>query len=91
MAYENGKSYWFLSYGGSGRALSVYGNSQVSQNRNVILWDKQVIDDQSWYVGTYPISGFVRIRTDLDQRYGLNVWRGADNYYNCDICMITGI
>lgn len=90
MAYENGKSYWFLSYGGSGRALSVYGNSQVSQNRNVILWDKQVIDDQSWYVGTYPISGFVRIRTDLDQRYGLNVWRGADNYYNCDICMITG-
>lgn len=90
MAYENGKSYWFLSYGGSGRALSVYGNSQVSQNRNVILWDKQVIDDQSWYVGTYPISGFFRIRTDLDQRYGLNVWRGADNYYNCDICMITG-
>ena len=70
MAYENGKSYWFLSYGGSGRALSVYGNSQVSQNRNVILWDKQVIDDQSWYVGTYPISGFF----SNSHRFGPALW-----------------
>ena len=83
MAYQKDHTYWVISYGGNGRALSVYGNSQVSENRNVILWDKQNIKDQLWLVKVG--SGFARLHTTLDTSYTLNVWRGADNMNNCDI------
>lgn len=83
MAYQSGKLYWFLANGGSGRALSVYGNSQVSQNRNVIIWDKQTIADQLWRVDVG--NGFARIKTKLNEAYALNIWKGSTNNDNCDI------
>lgn len=46
MPYQNGKLYWSISHRGTGKALSVYGNSEISQNRNVIIWDKQSINAQ---------------------------------------------
>ena len=67
MAYQKDHTYWVISYGGNGRALSVYGNSQVSENRNVILWDKQNIKDQLWLVKVG--SGFARLHTTLDTSY----------------------
>ncbi len=85
MAYESGKYYWFISHAGNGQALSVYGNSQVSQNRNVIIWEKEVINDQSWLIDVDFNEGFARIKTALNLSYALNIWFGTYNKYNCDI------
>ncbi len=85
MAYENGKYYYFVSYAGNGGTLSVYGNSQVSQNRNVIVWEKQVINDQSWLIDVDVAGGFARVKTALNLNYALNIWFGRYNMYNCDI------
>ncbi len=85
MAYENGKYYWFISHAGNGKALSVYGNSQVSQNRNVILWEKEVINDQSWLADVNFDEGYARIKTALNVEYALNIWFGTYNKFNCDI------
>ena len=46
MGYESGKTYWIVPRYNTNVALSVYGNTQVSQNRNVIVWSKQNIADQ---------------------------------------------
>ncbi|MEG1726221.1 MAG: hypothetical protein RR313_12595 [Anaerovoracaceae bacterium] len=61
MPYQNGKLYWFISHRGTGKALSVYGNSEISQNRNVIIWDKQSINDQKWMLEVFP--GYARVKS----------------------------
>ena len=85
MAYENGKLYWFISHRGTGKALSVYGNSDISQNRNVIIWDKQSINDQKWMLEVFP--GYARIKSSLgpNYSYALNIWTGSSNKNNCDV------
>lgn len=83
MAYENGKTYWICPENNTGLGLSVYGNSVVSQNRNVFLYTKQNIADQIWRVDLY--NGFARIKSTLNTGYALNIYRGSSNYNNCDI------
>lgn len=80
MAYENGAIYWISPVGNPNVALSVYGNSQVSQNRNVILYTKQDIADQLWRVDSE--GNFARIKTTLDESYALNIYLTNNN---CDI------
>lgn len=80
MAYENGAVYWICSVDNTGVALSVYGNSQVSQNRDVFLYTKQDIADQLWKVDVS--NGFSRIKSTLDERYALNIYLSTGN---CDI------
>lgn len=46
MGYESGKTYWIVPQNDTGVALSVYGNTAVSENRNVVVWSKQDIADQ---------------------------------------------
>lgn len=83
MGYESGKTYWIVPQNNTGVALSVYGNTQVSQNRNVIVWSKQDIADQLWRVDVS--SGYARIKSTINDAYALNIWLGSSNYGNCDI------
>lgn len=83
MGYENGKIYWIVPQNNTGIALSVYGNTQVSQNRNVIVWSKQDVLDQLWRVDID--NGFARIKSAINYDYALNIWLGSSNYGNCDI------
>lgn len=83
MGYENGKTYWIVPQNNTGVALSVYGNTQVSQNRNVIVWSKQDVADQLWRIDV--ASGYARIKSTINSTYALNIWLGTSNYGNCDI------
>ena len=74
MGYENGKIYWIVPQNNTGIALSVYGNTQVSQNRNVIVWSKQDVLDQLWRVDID--NGFARIKSAINYDYALNIWLG---------------
>ena len=80
MAYEHGATYWICPVDNTGVALSVRGDSQVSQNRDVFLYTKEDIDDQLWRVDVGD--GFARIKSTLDDRYALNIYRSTGN---CDI------
>ena len=81
--YESGKTYWIVPRYNTNVALSVYGNTQVSQNRNVIVWSKQNIADQLWRIDV-P-NGYARIKSEINNNYALNIWLGSDKYGNCDI------
>ena len=83
MGYENGKTYWIVPRYNTNVALSVYGNTQVSQNRNVVVWDKQEIADQLWRIDVS--NGYARIKSEINDNYALNIWLGSDKYGNCDI------
>ena len=83
MGYENGKTYWIVPRYNTNVALSVYGNTQVSQNRNVVVWDKQEIADQLWRIDVS--NGYARIKSEINNNYALNIWLGSDKYGNCDI------
>ncbi|MBM6716158.1 hypothetical protein H6B15_05750 [Gemmiger formicilis] len=80
MAYENGGTYWICPVDNTGVALSVRGDSQVSQNRDVFLYKKEDIGDQLWRVDVG--NGFARIKSTLDDRYALNIYLSTGN---CDI------
>lgn len=80
MAYENGATYWICPVDNTGVALSVRGDSQVSQNRDVFLYTKEDIGDQLWRVDVG--NGFARIKSTLDDRYALNIYLSTGN---CDI------
>lgn len=88
MAYESGKTYWIVPQNNTGVALSVYGNTQVSENRNVIVWSKQDIADQLWRVDVS--NGYARIKSTINDAYALNIWLGSSNYGNCDIHTWSG-
>ncbi len=66
-------------------ALSVYGNSVVSQNRNVFLYHLQKVADQYWYVDIDFQNGFLRLKSMLNTNYALNIYLGSSNKNNCDI------
>lgn len=80
MGYQTGKTYWIVPVNNTNVALSVSGNSQVSQNRNVFLWTKQTINDQLWLVTVE--AGYARIKTQLNTAYALNIYLSTSN---CDI------
>lgn len=80
MAYENGAIYWICPADNLNVALSVYGNSQVSQNRNVFLYTKENIADQLWKVAVSGV--YSRIKTTLNESYALNIYLSTGN---CDI------
>lgn len=88
MGYESGKTYWIVPQNNTGVALSVYGNTQVSENRNVVVWSKQDIADQLWRVDVE--SGYARIKSTINTAYALNIWLGSSNYGNCDIHTWSG-
>lgn len=80
MGYENGKVYWICPEGNTNVALSVRGDSQVSQNRDVFLYTKEDIGDQLWRIDVG--SGFARIKSMLNESYALNIYLSTGN---CDI------
>ena len=43
MAPSTNKTYRICSHYGSGKYLNVYGNDQVSANRNVCLWSLEPV------------------------------------------------
>lgn len=82
MSYVLNQKYRIKSE--SGMYLNVYGNEVVSNFRNVCLWEKSNgAYSQGWYI--IQKSGSKKIVTALDDRYGLDHFRGSDNYGNCDI------
>ena len=82
MGYVSGKTYYIVPVSNQNIALSVSGNTQVSQNRNVILWSKQTISDQQWRVDVDTAGGFARIKSAINNAYALNVYLSTNN---CDI------
>ncbi len=93
MAYSFGTAYHFVSHRGTGRCLNVYGNDQVSQNRNVCLWDWDTTNAQKWVIRQETPGG--RIYTNIANTtyggngYGLNAYRSGTNW-NCDIHTVQG-
>lgn len=85
MAYQLNKNYHFVSYAGSGKCLNVYGNEQISNNRNVCLWNKQDTNAQNWVIKSF--SGGTKIVSNLNQNYALNYYWGSGkgNPGNCDV------
>lgn len=85
MAYSLDTPYYFTSHSGTGKCLNVYGNEQVSNNRNVCLWTKDTGTAQSWSIKQF--SGGLKIVSNLNQSYALNYYwsSGQGNAGNCDI------
>lgn len=80
MAWQDGAIYWICPVDHYDVALSVRGDSQVSQNRDVFLYSKEDIADQLWKIDLYD--GFARIKSTLDENYALNIYLSTGN---CDI------
>lgn len=87
MAWESGKVYWICPVNNRNVALSVRGDSQVSQNRDVFLYTKEDIADQLWKIVLYEDEGCARILTTLNENYGLNIYHSTKN---CDIYTVNG-
>lgn len=82
MAYEDGAIYWICPVGNENVALSVRGNSEVSQNRDVFLYTKEDVADQLWRVDV-DNGGYARIKSTLaNEEYALNIYLSTGN---CDI------
>lgn len=82
MAYENGAVYWICPVGNENVALSVRGNSEVSQNRDVFLYKREDVNDQLWKVDVDFTAGYARIKSQLNNAYALNIYLSTGN---CDI------
>ncbi len=85
MAYILNTTYRIKSFGGNGRNLNIYGNEQVSSNRNVCLWSETSADAQKWIVKSFTAG--LKIITALSSTYALNYYwnNGQGNPGNCDI------
>ena len=87
MAPSTNKTYRIRSHSGSGKYLNVYGNDQVSANRNVCLWTLDTsAQAQKWNVMLVS-TGVYKITTAIDSSYALNYYwtNGLGNPGNCDI------
>lgn len=68
------------------RYLNVYGNEQVSDNRNVCIWTLDgTANAQKWIYKNY--SGYTKLVTSLHTSYALNYYwgNGQNNPGECDI------
>lgn len=86
MAYALNTTYRIKSFAGSGRNLNVYGNEQVSYNRNVCLWSEDTsANAQKWVIQSFAAG--LKIITALSSTYALNYYwaNGQGNPGNCDI------
>ena len=86
MAYELNTTYRIKSFAGNGRNLNVYGNEQVSSNRNVCLWAEDTsVNAQKWTIKSFTAG--LKIITALNSAYALNYyWANGQGYPgNCDI------
>lgn len=85
MAFSRNTPYYMISHAGTGKCLNVYGNEQVSPNRNVCLWTKGPGKAQSWSIVAF--GGNDKIVSGLSQTYALNYYwsAGSGNPGNCDI------
>ena len=88
FAASRAKTGWRLgAYGDQTYSLSVYGNTVLSPNRNVVIYQSQNITDQLWIQQTAP-NGLYYLVSGIDGygTYALNIYRyqGA-NYLNCDV------
>ena len=87
MAPSTSTTYRICSHAGSGKYLNVYGNDQVSANRNVCLWTLDTsAQAQKWNVMLVS-TGVYKITTAIDSSYALNYYwtNGLGNPGNCDI------
>lgn len=87
MAAVSNVPYYIVSHAGTGKCLNVYGNEQVSNNRNVCLWSKESTKAQCWVLRDFTAGK--KIVTSLDETYALNYhWTaGNGNPGNCDILL----
>ena len=85
MAFSRNTSYYMVSHAGAGKCLNVYGNEQVSPNRNVCLWTKGPGNAQSWNIKAFSAGD--KIVSGLSSDYALNYYwsAGKGNPGNCDI------
>lgn len=80
------------AYGDEVYSLSVYGNTVLSPNRNVIIYTTQNIADQRWIHAEYA-NGKFYIISDINGygTYALNINRyQGENYHNCDVYPLSG-
>ncbi len=70
--------------------LNMFGESSgvVYDYRNVTLWASTGSNDQKWLVSQRASQ--VYVRSYVDKRFGLNVYRHIDDPYNCNMYPIIG-
>lgn len=71
-----------------GMRLNRYGDGALSAHQNVTLWSDSTADDQVWLLR--EAGQGLSIRTALNTDWGLNIWRGSDNFNNCDVYPVAG-
>lgn len=90
MAYAFNTNYYIVSHAGTGKCLNIYGNEQVSNNRNVCLWTQDATNAQNWLIKSFATG--IKIVSALNQSYALNYhWtNGQGAPGNCDIYPESG-
>lgn len=84
-------TYFIQSHSGTGKHLNVSGNNQISDHRNVNVYNYSGGNDQKWiieYLNTYDIYPQL-IQCTNNSSYGLNAYRVGTNW-NCDIMPTSG-
>ena len=87
MAYEMGCCYHIVNMGAKLR-LNRYGSGNISNHQNVTLWAEDTAWDQVWKL--QPEVNGASLRSALNLAYGLNIWMGNTNKYNCDVYPVAG-
>lgn len=74
---------------GANKCLNIYGDNVtvLSNNQNVTLWSDSGTNEQKWLIAGSGTQKY--IRSVIDKRYGLNVYRSGSPY-NCDVYPIIG-
>ena len=103
MAYESGKTYFFIPTLATRDAeynrailnkevqplsLNTQGVGNHYNNRNVNVWSLDWSTDMQWQVVVY--NGFARVLCAGDTSYGLDYYWGQNNAGNCDIYKVAG-
>ncbi|WP_288028306.1 glycoside hydrolase domain-containing protein [Holdemanella sp.] len=74
----------------SGKALNIWGNAEVSANRNVCLWDNDFTEEETWVLLEKEKKGddtYYKIGSMINEDYVLDCFRGESSLYNTDIAL----
>ncbi|MEG1926798.1 MAG: N-acetylmuramoyl-L-alanine amidase [Ruthenibacterium sp.] len=81
--------YYLSPLSNPGMYMNRYGEGTIKDNQNVNLYIATGAPDQRWRFINAG-SDNVRIASELNNGFALNIWRGASNANNCDVCTIAG-
>ena len=68
--------------------MNVYGNNVVGNNKNVCIYTSDGTDSQRWAI--FRNGDTVYVKSQIDERYALNVDRRSGQNWNCTIYILEG-